>query len=563
MKQRTWLAVNLVVVLSFLLACAQPSPTAAPTKPAAPAVATTAPAPPAAATSAPPVATKPAAAAPTAAPVAKIKRGGTITVAIQNDWMTQDPLYTTVDPPSFAMIFEPLVYYRPDAQGKWGPVPALATEWELKDKTATFKLRRGVKFHDGTEWNAKAAKANIDRMIKDPKSLNTDLKDAADSADIIDDYTFKINLKFPYAPLLSVLAEVDSQFSYIVSPTHLEKNGPEAHVRNPVGTGPFQFGEWKSGDRLTVKKFPEYWQTGADGQKLPYLDSIVYRWISDDSVRMLELRSGNIQFTELIQGKDIPSIKSNPELVFVDGPWCGNNYRLAFNALQPPFNTNQKLRQAAQYAMDKQNISTVLGMGTGMPSKYLVLPSSPAYDESVPYYSLDKNKATQLMKDAGFSNGIDVVLDVISRELDKRQAEMLKQMWDGIGLRTELLVSERVAWTRRAQEAMLHQVTTMRNPSRADPGSEVVRYFSGKIPTSYHKYENPEMEKCLVDVNSIYDEAKRRELFKKCQTIAHEDAFEGYIWAQTWNWVYRKELKDPGPFFTTKLWDFRQAWLDK
>lgn len=555
MQRSAYITISILAASSFLFACTQPTPTTAPSKSVAPA-ATSAPAPAAATTAPAPVAA-------TSAPVAKIKRGGTITTAIQNDWMTQDPLYTTVDPPSFAMIFESLVFYRPDAQGRWGATPGLATEWELKDKTATFKLRRGVKFHDGTVFDAKAAKANIDRMLKDPKSLNTDLKDSAESADIIDDYTVRINLKFPYAPLLAVLAEVDAQYSFIVSPTHLEKNGPEAHVRQPIGTGPFQFVEWKTGDRLTTKRFNDYWQTGADGQKLPYLDGIVYRWITDDSVRMLELRAGNIHFTELIQGKDIPGVKSNPELVFVDGPWCGNNYRLAFNGKQGPFSNNQKLRQAAQYAIDKQNIATVLGMGTGQPLKYLVLPASPAYDESVPFYSLDKNKATQLIKDAGFPNGTEVVLDVISRELDKRQAEMLKQMWDGIGLRTELLVSERVAWTRRAQEAMLHQFVTMRNPSRAEPGAEMVRFFSGKIPTSYHKYDNPEMEKCLVDVNSTYDEAKRRELFKKCQTIAHEDAVEGFIWVQTWNWVHRKELKGPGPFFTTKLWDFRQAWLDK
>ncbi len=554
-------ALTTAFILILQIACSPAIPTAAPAKAtAAPAAATSA-----------PVATKPAAAAtpaPAAAatPAAKIKRGGTLRAAIQNDWVTQDPLYNTGTSPTFSTIFEPLDFMRPNSAGNWEPVPGLATEWTLQGTAATFKLRQGVKFHDGTPWDARAAKWNLDRAINDPKSRGLVLKGVAVSADVIDDYTVRLNLKVPYAPLLAELGDGDTLFHLMASPTHVEKNGPEAHVRNPVGTGPFQFTEWKTGDRIIMKKFPDYWMKGADGQSLPYIDGLLYRWISDDSVRLLEVRSGNIDFTELVQGKDIPAVKASPELVFIEGPWCGNQYRVVLGAEDgTPFSKNYKLRQAALYALDREALASTLGLGAGIAGKYMVLPGMLGYDETVPYYWRDVEKAKQLVKDAGYPDGLDVVISVMSREVDQRQAQMFKQMWDAIGIRTTIESEDRAAWTARfVAGAGKLQVGSMRNSSRTDPDGNVRQFWWSKGTYNPAHFGDPQMDQCLDDAIATYDAKERAARFRKCQVLDYEKfSFYSTVWVQTWNWVQRKELKGAGPFYTTSVWDFRNAWLDK
>jgi ABC-type transport system substrate-binding protein len=554
-------------VLSFLLACAQPTPTAAPTKPSAPA-ATAAPAASAAATADPAAATKPAAAAPTtaaAAPTAKIKRGGSIQIAVQNDWTSQDPHRTTVDSPTFGFIFEDFIFWRPNDKGMWGPTPGLATEWELKDKTATFKLRKGVKFHDGSDWNAVAAKHNLDRLLE-PKSVSPDFKEAAQSIDIIDDYTIRINLKIPYAPLLAILSDTQQNY-WMISKAHADKNGADAHHQQPVGTGPFQFVEWKTGDRVVVKRWDNYWMQGTDGKSLPYLDGIVARWITDDSVRLLELKSGNLHFTELIQGKDIPGVKANSDLVFLDGPYNGNMYRPMLGAEEGPFAKNYKLRQAAWYAVDREALANTLGLGAGIASRYMLIKGMIGYDESVPYYWYDKNKASQLLKEAGFPNGLDVTYSVMSREVDKRMGEMIKQMWDSIGIRTELEVFDRATWMTRFTQSQARQklqAGSWRNPSTSDPVLMVTgQWWSQATGNPAHQNE-PDIDKCLEEAKSVYEDKARHDVIKRCQTMDFERfAYYQTPWYQPWNWVHRKELKGVGANYTTRIWQFREAWLDK
>jgi peptide/nickel transport system substrate-binding protein len=556
-----------MLVISLLISCAPAVATVAPTKPAAPAQPAATAAAPAAATKAPAAAATaaPAAAATKpAAPAAAIKKGGTITAAIQNDWMGMDPLYANVDSPVFAGVMEGLVHLRPDAKGNWVEVAGLAESWTQQDKTVTFKLRKGVKFHDGTVWDAKAAKWNLDRMIKEPKSRATDFKDAVASVDQVDDATVKLNLNYPFAPLLALLDET-GQSGLMVSPTTVEKGGVEAHMRNPVGTGPFSFVEWKDGDRVTHKKNPDYWMKSVDGQQIPYLDQVVYRWISDDSVRLLELKAGNIHFTELVQGKDVPGIKSNPDLVYTEGPWCGNQYRVLFGATGGQFSKNYKLRQAALYAIDRIAAANTLGLGAGAPGRYMVLPGMLGYDETIPSYQLDAAKAKQLVTDAGFPNGLNITMNLMSREVDERQAQMLKQMWDAVGLRTTLEKEDRATWTSRFVTGDGNiSVGSMRNPSSPDPFLNVSSFWTSKGSYNPAHFGDPEMDKCLQESISTYDSTERAARFKKCLVLDFEKfSYYSTVWVQVWNWVNRKELKGATPFYTTRIWNFREAWLDK
>jgi len=257
------------------------SSAAAPTAQTAPAQAT-------GATSAAPAAA--ATVQPAAAETAR--RGGLLRAVVQNDFVTMWPTVTTG--PTADRCFDWLVRWRKGDDGRWGPTPGLAESWQLGDTSAVFKLRPGVTFHDGSPVNAEAVRWNVESWIKNPKSLARDNLGAVATdtpAEVVDDLTVKINLTAPFGSLLSAVSDA-TETTGITSKAAYEKLGEDGIKAQAVGSGPFIFDAWQAGSQLSVKRNPNYWEKASDGQPLPYLDQIVYRFVPDDSARLAELRSG-------------------------------------------------------------------------------------------------------------------------------------------------------------------------------------------------------------------------------------------------------------------------------
>ncbi|HLH71730.1 MAG TPA: ABC transporter substrate-binding protein, partial [Chloroflexota bacterium] len=315
------------------------APTSQPTSAAQPA-AMAASTPQTASTAQPVATTAPAAVAAGATVSGTPKRGGTLNVVVQNDFVTMWPVVTTG--PTAMPCYDWLVGWRRGSNGQFGPEPELAESWELSGNSATFKLRQGVTFHDGSPLNADVVKWNIEQMVNYPKSIAKVALEAIDPskpADVIDDYTVRVNLKYPDGGLLAALSDAEATTG-IVSKAAFDKLGADGLSRQAVGTGPFSFVSWQPGNQLVVKRWDKYWKKGVDGQPLPYLDQIIYKFIPDDSVRSLQMLSGTSDFTELIRATDIPKVKSTSSLVYDQVSWMGNRYRFVFNALKPPFGNN-------------------------------------------------------------------------------------------------------------------------------------------------------------------------------------------------------------------------------
>jgi peptide/nickel transport system substrate-binding protein len=348
----------------------------------------------------------------------------------------------------------------------------------------------------------------------------------------------------------------------MMSKAAFEKMGAEQAALQPVGTGPFKFVEWKKNDRVTVARNENYWMKDASGQQLPYLDGITYRLIIDDSVRILEMKAGTVDFTELIQGKDVADAKADPKLNYLEADWDGNAYRLIFNAQGGKFHESVKLRQAALYAIDHEALSKALGAGIGRAEKYFPRPGSLGYDESLPYYWYDPAKAKQLMNEAGYANGIDVEFLVIAREVDKLQAEMLKSMWEAVGIRTKVEALERVAMNQRLLTGGAEfDVTTTRGESQVgDPDSEFRAHFWSNGNFAKARLKDPEIDALIEAGAGTYDTNARNEAYKKLQRMLFDKAVYGYLWTQNWNWLSNKRLQGvPAPMGS--LWDFRKAWI--
>ncbi len=495
------------------------------------------------------------------------RRGGTLTTAVQSDWITFDPICNSANGTSSFMVYDPLFFFQPDATGTWRVAPGLIETWDFGDTAATWQLRKGVTFHDGSPWNADTLKWNIERMLSDPKSLASSVLTSLDPKNpvmVVDPYTARINLTGPAPSLVEQLSNGgdSGQYTFPISPTAFQKFGPEQYARNPVGTGPFQFVEWKPSDRVVLKRNESYWMTGADGKALPYLDGVVYRLIIDDSVRSIELTSHNIDFADLVAPKDVAAIQADSQLALIEGKWVGNSRRLIFHARGGPFSDNLALRQAVLYSIDRETLASTLGQGRGDPSKFLLLPGALGYDDSLPHYAFDLDRARSLMSDAGYPGGLDVSFIIIAREIDKVQAEVLKQMWAKIGIRASIEAVERAALNQRILSGGAdYQVTSGQYGNYAgDADVQLRRYLHSKGGFNKSHLSNPEMDALLDKASGTYDVNARVATYHDAQKLDFSLGYYGYLWTQWYNWAMNKRVAG-FPKVIGGSWDFRGVWL--
>ncbi|HEV7665167.1 MAG TPA: ABC transporter substrate-binding protein [Chloroflexota bacterium] len=551
-----------VLAITGLAACARrtdvpAAPTALPT--AATTIApTTAPTTVAAPASAPTV-------RPTAPPpVAAARRGGTITVGVVNDWITMDPAYNNAENSPQRMLYDPLLYYRADAQGNWSFQPGLVEKWEFNAEGGTLELRQGVKFHDGSDWNAETLKWNIERVIADPKAPARDVLVGVDfktPVTVLSPYVARINLTAPSPVLLQQLSDQGS-FGYLwpISRLAYEKMGPDQYAHNPVGTGPMQFVEWRASDRVIVKRNENYWLKSSDGQALPYLDGITYRLIVNDSVRAVELKAHTIDLMANVAANDLPAVKADPLLSLVFSTWSGTTGRFYFNARSGPFADNLPLRQAVLYAIDRETLARTLAPDDGVAQYFILQPGQIGYDGSLPHYTFDLPRAKTLLAEAGYPSGIDAHLLIISREQDQKQAQILQQMLGQAGVRVTIDAMERAALNASILSGGgdYHLSTGGVTLTPGDPDLRVRPYLHSAGSINKMHTNLPELDAAIDKAGSTYDTVARSAAYREVQMIDFNTAYLGYLWTQKTNWGFNTRLQGfPSPGQPAEYFDFR------
>jgi peptide/nickel transport system substrate-binding protein len=512
-------------------------------------------------TAAPLVASTPAAAQSAPAAAGAPKRGGTITAAQQNDWEGFDPHRQTSSPNAFPLIYDTLVRWSVQPDGTLKAEPGLATEWQLDAQAAIFKLRQGVKFHDGSDWNAEVAKFNIERLM-DEKSSARSFVASISSAEVVDPYTLKLNLKTPAGSLLSNLSQAADGRTFMISKAMAEKAGDKygTSPETTAGTGPMKLVEWVQGSNHVAQRTGEYWEKGADGQPLPYFDTLNVRFIADDSVRMVELRSGNVDVINNVQAKDVQTAQQDPAIDLVENPYQVSAYQFTFSAKSEKFN-NLKLRQAVQYAINRDAVAKVLGQGIGSPMPYFLVKGYLGYDESLPHYTFDQARAKQLLSEAGYPDGLDITLSTINRSVDQQQAQILKQMLEQVGIRTNLEVLERIAWVNKMQ-TLDYDMSTYFTTMRPDPDSILGGRFETGDGKNYSGMSDPVLDDLLAKGRSSYNDSEREAAYKDVQKRIYETAWYGTIWFRKYFDAFKKTIKGHQPTQEPD-WGLRPAWIDK
>jgi peptide/nickel transport system substrate-binding protein len=508
--------------LALSAACSQPAaPPAKPAEgaPAAPAPALTPPA--SGQATAAPAAAKPAEAAKPAAAGEAPNKGGTLRVGLYVEAVTMDPNISgsKIDRQIYHNIYEPLVVL----DNKLQIQPGLAESWSYPDpKTLVFNLRQGVKFHDGTDFDAEAVKLNVDRMQNpETKSLRTGEIANVQNAEVVDKYTVKLNLKRPDAALLATLTD---RAGMIASPEAVKKYGPD-FTRNPVGTGPFQFVDWVKDDHLTIKRFDGYWGARDGG---PYLDQVRYRTIPDDTVKLQSLMAGEIDVMDYLAPRDVAPVKANPSLVEVDVPSLAD-FGYTMNTTRPPFD-NKALRLAVSYGIDREAIVKGVWLGVGVASNGPIPPSSWAYDSSIAPIKRDVAKAKQYLADAGKPDGFSFAVIANNTPIQVQELEATKAQLAEVGITMEVQLVD-PARLQAEQNARTYEMHSSQWSGRPDPDGNTYQFYKTQTGSGSNTsgFSNPKADEILDKTREVPDQGERKALYSELIKILLDESPRIYL----------------------------------
>ncbi|MFB5674474.1 ABC transporter substrate-binding protein [Paenibacillus terreus] len=461
--------------------------------------------------------------------------GGELTYALATSPDTLAPQQSglAVATRVYRSIFDNLVVKLPDNTIK----PWLATEWSISDdhKSYTFKLRKGVKFHDGTPFNAEAVKFTFDRIL-DP---NVKVGNAAaqispyESSEVIDEYTIKLNLSQPSRAFLGNLSQGPLS---IISPTAVKKYGDE-FGKHPVGTGPFKFVKWEENSEITVERNPEYnWAPETvDNQGAPYLDKITFKIVPEEATRIGSVQSGQVLAAETVPPQNVLALKNDPNFQILETDTIGLPYTLFINREHEPWN-ELKARQALQYGIDVGSIVKTLYLGTYNQAWSALTPGVFSYDESLENsIQPDQAKAAALLDELGWKPGADGIREKDGKKLtlhyvdgspnrEKRNdiAVMIQQQLKKIGIDVQVEITKDVATViYQNQDYDLYGNSQV----NGDPNALYAFYHTPAAgATTLSKLSDPQVDQWLEQGAVETDDAKRAELYKKVQQYIKDQA---------------------------------------
>jgi peptide/nickel transport system substrate-binding protein len=496
------------------------------------------------------------------------KKGGTLFWGRGGDSVALD-LAQATDGESIKagiQVLENLVMFKKDTMDV---EPQLATSWQVsKDGLVwTFKLRKGVKFHDGTPFNAQAVKTSFDRVIDKNHPFNqygnwkylTLGLGPVKEVKVIDESTVSLRTEKPYAPLVANLA---LWLCPILSPTALEKYKNDI-VRNPVGTGPFKFVKWVKDDQITLERNDQYW-----GQK-PYLDKIILKAMPEVSARFMALQSGAIDIADDLDPDSIQMAKGKANFKSIERPSVNVGY-LAMNTKRPILN-NRLVRQAINHAIDKQTIIQTIFRGLAIAAKNPFPPSIWGYNDKIVDYDYSVTKAKDLLAKAGYPKGFDMELWAmpVSRAYmpePVKTAELIQAYLAAVGINAKIVRHEWGVYLDKTSKGEQDLCMLGWLGGNADPDNFLYGLLgsdSAKIPAANVAFwENAEFDKLVKEGQTTFDKKRRTELYLQAQEIFHQEVPWVPLAHSTIVRVYNKKLHDV-PLRPNGLNSFQMIWKEK
>lgn len=425
-----------------------------------------------------------------------------------------------------------------DLDEKLAIVPQLATsyEWSGDNKSLVIKLRSGVTFHDGEKMDAAAVKYNLERHKNMKGSNRRGELAVVSSVDAVDPSTVRVNLASPFAPLLAVLTD---RSGMMVSPKAAEAAG-EKFGAKPVCSGPFRFVERIAQDRMVLERYPDYWDKGRI-----HFDRIVYTPIVDATVRLANLRSGQLDFIERVAPSDIPSLRGDSrfkvaKIVEIGYQGITINVGKSDLAQKNPLGKDARVREAFELSLDRDAIVKVAMEGEAVAGNQWVAPSNTFYGKSAPPPKRNVERAKQLLKEAGVPNPSFTLMTPTTSDA-QRIAQVVQAMAKEAGFDVKIHSTEFATSLNLADKGQFEAYLVAWS-GRADPDGNLHTMLSCKGPTNYAGYCKEDVEKLIDESRTSLDPARRIAAYDKIAQQITKDRPIVYLYHRNWLWAHTAKL---------------------
>jgi peptide/nickel transport system substrate-binding protein len=425
-----------------------------------------------------------------------------------------------------------------DIDEKLAIVPQLATgyEWSADSKALTLKLRRDVSFHDGEKFDAAAVKFNIERHKTMAGSNRSGELKPVSSVDVVDASTVRLNLAAPFSPLLAALAD---RAGMMVSPKAAQAEGANFGSK-PVCSGPFKFVERVAQDRIVLERYANYWNK-AD----VHFDKVVYTPIPDGTVRLANLRAGQLDFIERVAPSDVEALKSDKRLKLARITEIGYqgitiNVGKSELAQKNPLGRDARVREAFELSLDRQGIVQVVMDNEATVGNQWVAPTNAFYARNVPLPRRDVARARALLKEAGVPNP-SVTLVTPTTSDAQRLAVVVQAMARDAGFDVKIQSTEFATSLNMADKGEF-EAYVLAWSGRADPDGNLFSFDACKQPLNYAGYCVSEVDELLNQSRALREPAERKKVYEQIAARVLKDRPIVYLYHRNWLWAYSARL---------------------
>ncbi|MEO8079052.1 MAG: ABC transporter substrate-binding protein [Caldimonas sp.] len=460
----------------------------------------------------------------------------TLRIGLAEDPDVLDPTLarTFVGRVVFAALCDKLL----DIDEKLQIVPQLATawEWSADSKTLTMKLRQGVTFHDGEPFDAAAVKFNIERHKTMAGSNRRGELAPVTSVEIIDPTTVRLTLSAPFSPLLAQLAD---RAGMMVSPKAAQAEG-EKFGAHPVCSGPFKFVERVAQDRIVLEKYPQYWNKDAI-----HFDKVTYTPIPDATVRLANLKSGQLDFIERVAPSDMDKLKADKKLKTSRITEIGYqgitiNIGKSDRAKQTALGRDARVREAFELSLDRQGLAQVVMDNEATVGNQWVAPSNPYYGKNMPVPKRDIARAKALLKEAGEPHPSFTLVTTTASDA-QRLAIVVQSMTREAGFDVKIQATEFATSLNMADKGDF-EAYVLAWSGRADPDGNLYSFDACKQPLNYAGYCDPETDALLKQSRALREPAERKKVYEQIAARVLKERPIIYLYHRNWLWAYNAKL---------------------
>ncbi len=374
-------------------------------------------------------------------------------------------------------------------------------------------LRKGVKFHNGEEMTADDVVFSLDRAKE--SGFSSTLTDFWTSIEKVDDYTVLLHLSMPYGAIIKVLATPNTA---IVSKSYTEANEDKMD-RNPCGTGAYMLKDWVSGASITVEAFPDYWR----GEAAIKTGTFVIN--TDNSSYMISLENGEVDISNIMGTADIPAVKENPDLGYTNSGSGNSGHCILFNCGEGSIFADERMRLAVAYAIDREAIHQLAFDGNGSVSTNIMSMTVDEYPENFEAIPHDVEKAKQLVIDAGYPDGVTIVVPTIEAANYTKPATVIQEQLDEIGIHLTLDIMTRAAWNEKVIGKSDFQITNWAVVPDFEDADAILYKFHSRNASNFYNINDSELDALLEQGRATEPGEERNAIYLKALELIRDHGY--------------------------------------